>query len=148
MVTLSLLWGRILGSQSFEFWIITSETSSFVMFHVYSLCHAQILIKNRTVFGEKLLMILIWHAAVTLQENREYYIANTSSHIRVWTVNMSETGRRNTELLLGDRLSFVFGLLVIILGEYFILREPHLFTYFYTFLLTVLVAKRYQNNLF
>ena len=66
MVTLSLLWGRILSSQCFEFWIITSETSSFVMFHVYSLCHAQILIKNRTVFGEKLLMILIWHAAVTL----------------------------------------------------------------------------------
>ena len=57
---------------------------------------------------------------------------------------MSETGRRNTELLLADRLSFVFGLLVIILGEYLILREPHLFTYFYTILLTVLVAKRYQ----
>ena len=61
---------------------------------------------------------------------------------------MSETGSRKTELLLADRLSFVFGLLVIILGEYLILREPHLFTYFYTFLLTVLVAKRYQNNLF
>ena len=60
---------------------------------------------------------------------------------------MSETQRKNTELLLADRLSFVFGLLVIILGEYLILREPHLFTYFYTFLLTVLVAKRYQNIL-
>ena len=58
---------------------------------------------------------------------------------------MSETERRNTELLLADRLSFVFGLLVIILGEYLILREPHLFTYFYTILLTVLVAKRYQK---
>ena len=56
---------------------------------------------------------------------------------------MLET-RRNTELSMGDRLSFVFGLFVIIFGEFLILREPHVFTYFYTFLLIVLVAKRYH----
>ena len=56
--------------------------------------------------------------------------------------------RRKTELLLEDRLSFLFGLLVIIVGEYIILREPHVFTYFYTLLLTVLVVKRYQYDTF
>ena len=89
-----------------------------------------------------------WAAAVTTNITADYKrTENTrsSSHIKVWPVNMSETERRNTELLLADRLSFVFGLLVIILGEYLILREPQLFTYFYTVLLTVLVAKRYQN---
>ena len=45
---------------------------------------------------------------------------------------------------MGDRLSFVFGLFVIIFGEYLILCEPHVFTYFYTFILIVLVSKRYQ----
>ena len=50
--------------------------------------------------------------------------------------------RGNTELSMGDRISFVFGLTVIIFGEYLILCKPHVFTYFYTFLLTVLVAKR------
>lgn len=46
---------------------------------------------------------------------------------------------------MGDRLSFVFGLFVIIFGEYLILCQPHMFTYFYTFLLIVLVSKRYPE---
>jgi len=46
---------------------------------------------------------------------------------------------------MGDRLSFVFGLFVIIFGEYLILCEPHVFTYFYTFILIVLVSKRYPE---
>ena len=64
MDTLFIFPGRILSS-SFEFESSHLKLHRFAV-HVYSLCHAQILIKNRTVFGEKLLMILIWHAAVTL----------------------------------------------------------------------------------
>jgi len=42
-----------------------------------------------------------------------------------------------------DKISFVFGLFVIIFGEYLVLRLPHLFLYFYTIILTVLVIRRY-----
>ena len=41
-----------------------------------------------------------------------------------------------------DKASFAFGLLVIILGEYLVLRQPDLFVYFYTVTITALVIRR------
>ena len=41
-----------------------------------------------------------------------------------------------------DKASYAFGLLVIILGEYLVLRQPELFVYFYTVTITALVIRR------
>ena len=41
-----------------------------------------------------------------------------------------------------DKVSFAFGLFVMMFGEYLVLRQPHLFVYFYTVTITVLVIRR------
>jgi len=42
-----------------------------------------------------------------------------------------------------DSISYVFGLIIIFLGEYLVLREPQLFTTFYIIILTILVIRRF-----
>ena len=43
-----------------------------------------------------------------------------------------------------DSLSYVFGLIIIFLGEYIVLREPQFFTTFYIIILTILVIRRFK----
>ena len=45
-------------------------------------------------------------------------------------------------LSLEDTISYGFGLFIIIFGEYLVLKQPHLFLYFYTSVFFLLIVKR------
>jgi len=42
-----------------------------------------------------------------------------------------------------DTISYGFGLFIIIFGEYLVLKQPHLFLYFYTSVFILLIVRRY-----
>ena len=41
-----------------------------------------------------------------------------------------------------DSISYGFGLFIIIFGEYLVLKQPHLFVYFYTSVFILLIVRR------
>ena len=50
-----------------------------------------------------------------------------------------EAPRLSTE----DTASYILGLLLVVVGEYLVLRQPHLFLHLYTAVITILICRRW-----